>query len=485
MKNLKSGIIVRFLLLGICLWAGLATGHEMAGAVMGAVAFKFPTKWVAIPNILAEGLTDEAVILLDQVKKQTEAMLTAKAFLNKDAVDVIVKEAMKSFSDLNIEQLKELLTDGDKGIKTILKAQGAAITALQEQITKGAGKEGRTFKSILDEQMDEIEKSFKPGAKPFELSLKAPAVMTTDNTISGHSSLPDDLIESFSEAAFVAKRRPREYVYDLANVVTVAEIDQYKTWLEEGDEQGAFAVVTEGGLKPLVSTALVRNYAEYQKVAGKYVVTEEFTKFRKKAYRIIRDLLNQKMLRDKAAILTTALLAEAAPYVSSALDGQYLYPTDWHAIGAVAAQIEALNFVPDMLILNPQDKWRIGLTQDQEGRFYLPVPGMDPTSGPRMMGFDIRTSNRVPVGYFLLGESGLWNIEQEGITVRIGHGVTVTGGTSNGGGNVTDVQGDLDHNRIRVIVENYFLTWIATNNAGSFVYANFAVVKAATEGSGS
>jgi hypothetical protein len=94
------------------------------------------------------------------------------------------------------------------------------------------------------------------------------------------------------------------------------------------------------------------------------------------------------------------------------------------------------------------------------------------------MGFLVRTSTRIPVGNFILGESGLWEVEQESITVRIGHGITVVGGTSNGGGNVTDVQGDLDHNRIRVIVEQYFHNYIASPNIGSFVYANFNNVKA-------
>jgi hypothetical protein len=478
MKRMNIQIGARLLLAGVLLWLGIVAQQPMAGSVLAAIAMKFPTRWSRIKGILSEGLSDEAEILLKEVKKQWEKTLTEKAFMNAEAVKTVIDKAMEATKDLNVEQLKELLSDGEKGIKSILKAQGAAITALEEQIKKGAGVK-RTFKSIMAEQMDKIEKIFKEKSGILELSLKAPAVMTTDNTISGHDSLPEDLIESFSERAFVARRRPREYVYDLANVTTVAEIDQFLTWLEEGDEQGAFAVVAEGGLKPLVSTSLVRNSSEYRKVAGKYVVTEEFVKFRNRAYQIIRRLIDQKMLRDKAAILTTSLLADAAPYVSSALDDQFAYPTDWHAIAAVASQIEALNFDPDMIILNPQDKWRIGMSQDQEGRFYMQVPGMDPTSEPRMLGFNIRTSNRIPVGYFILGESGLWEIVQEGITVRIGYGVSVTGGTSNGGGNVTDVQADIDHNRFRVIVETYFHNYIATNNDGSFVYANFAAVKAA------
>lgn len=480
MKKRNIQIGMRLFLGGLMLLLGIMANQPMAGAILAAIVMKFPTKWKAMPGYLAEGTPDELEALSKELKKQWEKTLTEKGFMNAEAVKLVVDKAMETVKGLNIDELKELMGEGEKGIKSILKAQGDAITALTEQIKKVEGNK-RTFKTVLKEQMGAIEKLFKSKEGSLEISLKAPAIMTTENTISGHDDLPEDLIESFSERGFVERRRPREYVYDLANVTTVAEIDQYLTWLEEGDEQGAFAVVAEGGLKPLVSTSLVRNFSEYRKVAGKYIVTEEFTKFRKKAWRIIQRLLNGKMLRDKAAILTTSLIADAAPYVSSALDDQYAYPTDWHAIAAVAAQIEALEFAPDLIIMNPQDKWRIGMSQDQEGRFYMQVPGLDPTATPRIMGFDIRTSNKVPLGYFILGESGLWEIVQEGITVRIGYGVTVTGGASNGGGNVTDVQGDLDHNRIRVIVETYFHNYIATLNNGSFVYANFAAVKASVQ----
>lgn len=480
MKTRNIQIGMRLLLGGLFILLGIIADQVIAGSILAAIAMKFPTKWRSMPGYLAEGMTDEAEAVIKEVKKQFESILKEKGFLNGDAVKVVVDKAMEGLKGLDVEQLKEYLGTDEKSLKSILKAQGEAINALQEQAKKAEGNK-RTFKSVLKDQMAEIEKIFKNKSGTLEISLKAPAIMTTDNTITGHGDLPDDLIESFSERGFVERRRPREYVYDLANVTTVAEIEQYVTWLEEGDEQGAFAVVAEGGLKPLVSTSLVRNFSEYRKVAGKYVVTEEFTKFRKKAYTIIKRLLTGKMQRDKAAILTTSLLADAAPYVASALDDQFAFPTDWHAVAAVASQIEALEFDPDLIILNSGDKWRIGMSQDQEGRFYMQVPGLDPTSEPRLMGFNIRTSNRIPVGNFILGESGLWEIEQEGITVRMGYGVTVTGGTSNGGGNVTDVQADIDHNRMRVIVENYFHNWIATLNNGSFVYANFAAVKAAVK----
>lgn len=475
--NLKIGM--RLLAAGLMLAIG---SNPILSFIVAGICMTFPS-WNIVAGILATGAggeDDATKALIAQIKKSTEEMMAAKGFATKEQIDAVIAERLQVIKDFPTDALKALL-DADKGAMAVIKKQGEEITAMKEANKGPKGKDG--LKGVLKGFKDKVKAVFEAGdegGKQITIGIKAAAIMTTGNTVTGHEDLPDDLIESFTEAEFVRKRFPREYVYDLANVTTVAEVEKYIVWLEEGDAQGAFAVVAEGGLKPLMSQDLFRNHSTVRKAAGKYVVTEEFTKFWKKAYTIIRDLLNEKVLRDKAAILTTDLLADAAPYTGSALDGKYPIVTDFHAIAAVAAQIESIEFAPDMLILNPQDKWRIGMSQDAEGRFYMPnVPIVDPSGNVRLLGFIVRTSNKVTVGNFLLGESGLWKIVQEGFTIRIGHGITVTGGTSNGGGNVTDVQSDMDHNRIRVIVEQYFHNYLATNNEGSFVYANFNTVKAA------
>jgi hypothetical protein len=423
----------------------------------------------------------EAKAVLKKFRIQTEKILEKRGFVSKTDMEKELNKRMAAASLLNKDELALLKTWMDEskpeGVRSILKKQGEDIQAMSERMKTGEKKVGGV-RALLKEKMPDIKKIFESGQGEVKLNTRAAVVMTLGNTTTGDDDLPEEIIESFSIGAFVEKRQAREYVFDLANRRTVSEISQFKTWLEEGDEQGGFAIVAEGGLKPLVSTSLVRNHSEYRKIAAKQVFTEEFAKFRKESYNIIKRLIQQKLLRDYAGILTTSLLADAAPYVSSALDDQYANPTDYHAIGAVAAQIEALNFAPDMLILNPQDKWRIGLSQDLQGQFYLQIPLTDPNGQTRMMGFMLRTSNKVPVGNFLLGESGLWEVEDEPLTIRIGMGVTVVGGVSNGGGNVTDVQSDMDHNRFRIIVETFFHDYIATNNEGSFVYGNFDTIKA-------
>ena len=68
----------------------------------------------------------------------------------------------------------------------------------------------------------------------------------------------------------------------------------------------------------------------------------------------------------------------------------------------------------------------------------------------------------------------MYKIEEEPISVRIGYGITVTGASP-----VTNVVGDFDNNQLRVIVEMFFLSYLATPNVGSIVTAEFATVKAA------
>lgn len=479
MKKVTIGL--RFFFAGLAVFLGNASGNQMYGMVLAGICLAFPA-WKFVPGFLRTGDADpekEKAELFKKIKEQHEEFAKTKGFQTKAEVETFVTEKMKVLEGVDMLKLKEWF-DPEKGVFAVIKKQGEEITALKE--SGKAGKE-KSFKAILQGFKEKVQKIFSErseGENWVTIDVKAAAVMTTGNTVTGHDDLPTDLIESFSEREFVAKRQPKEWVYDLATVTTVGAIEKYITWLEEGDIQGAFAIVAEGGLKPLISGDLVRNFSTVRKAAAKYVVTEEFTKFWNRAFVIIQRLIRQKLLRDKADIIAVDFIADAAPYVSSGFGDAFPEPNDYHAIGGVASQISALNFNPDLLILNPQDLWRVGLLAGEDGHFIiqnLPLAGPDGSIGRRILGFQVRSSTKIPLGNAILAEAGLWQIEQEGISIRIGHGAQITGGTSNGGGNVTDVQMDIDHNRYRVIVEQYFHNYLPTASEGSYVYFNFDAVK--------
>jgi hypothetical protein len=116
------------------------------------------------------------------------------------------------------------------------------------------------------------------------------------------------------------------------------------------------------------------------------------------------------------------------------------------------------------------------MSKAEDGHYFVNVPMIDPQGNVTLLGLTVRTSNKIDVGTFIVGESGLWEIEQEGISIRIGYGTTVTGSNP-----VTAVEHDFDHNRFRVIIEQYLVNFLATNKAGSFVIAEFDAVKEAID----
>lgn len=414
--------------------------------------------------------------LLEKIKGNIGTEIEKRGYANGAAIETAIEAALKG---LNLEALRKY-EENTKASEEVVRKLASEFEKVKNQRDAGAPRiKTEKIKELVEANFGEIEKLMrsKNVHQTIVLNTRAAAIMTMDNAIDVSAvTIPEDLIESFSVDSFIKKRRPTEWIFELVSRRTVAAITEYKTWLEEGAEDGAFAVIAEGVVKPLMSKSLVRNISKYRKIAGKRVYTEEFQKFRQEAMSIIEDLFNDKIIRDYNAVLVTSVMAKAASYVGTALDDQYTAPTDYHAIGAVAAQIETLEFYPDLLLLNPQDKWRIGLQQDTSGAFFVGIPVYNPAGTVTMMGFRVFASNRITVGTAILGESGLYKVEDEPIQIRMGYGIDVVKDVN---GFVKEVTSDIDTNRFRIIAETFFHDYIGTNHLGSFVSFNFNTVKAA------
>lgn len=459
--------------------------------------FKVPGKlasrtnrWNSMPGVCYLTDAEQAQAgLLEKVKAQAKATVdaefTTRQYVNADQVTGAIN---KQLEGLSLEALRAYESDKTTMTETIkrLAAQAEKLEARNAFTPGGDHPQAEDhLRKLLDANKEAIQTRFKNPDSKGEISfnLRAAADMTTANTVDNTTnSVPVAMLDSMSMAAFVPKRRGVQFINDIADRTVVSKITQYKTWLEEGTEQGAFAIVAEGALKPLVSDGVVRNFAKAKKVAGKYVVTEEFEKFFTEIYTIIKRIIMDKMVRDYIALLVVDLNAQAVGYTGTTLDATIVAPQDYDAIAAVASQIMSLNFNPDVIILNPADLWRIRLTKDTQGRYLFPV--QNATNGAiDLFGLDVVVSTYQTSGSFTLGEAGLFKIEEEPITVRMGYGIDVTTGAQTASNTqttvVTAVSSDIDTNRMRVIVEVWFNDWLGSNNIGSYVKASFATVKTA------
>lgn len=437
-----------------------------------------------------EGLIEATVFsMLATVKKENKD-LTAEE-------EAFIKNFEKAFNEGFAEHIKQNGLETDSFLK-FFKANSSKI--VEELDLKDAKVGGQTFdewgrkmmtdvqnaideagfsakanedqlKQLVADNMDSIFKMYANKKGNMTLSFKEPSIHTSDNVLD--TSAVDevgDISESVRIDSFIPKRLSNQYIFSLATRVFSQEVPEYISWYEEGDREGALAVIDEGVLKPLMSFGIVKKLTAVKKAAGKVVVNEEVTMFRKRIWGIIQTLFRLYVVRDYVDIVTNTVIANASTYTGTTLDGTIANPTDFHAIGAVAAQIESLNFNPDVIILHPQDKWRMALAQTADGHFYTTVISTGPDGLPVVMGFRVILSTDQAVGTFTLGESGLYRIEETPIQMRLGYGITDNEGT---------IESDIDHNRFRIIGELFFHQHIATLHAASFVKASFATVKEA------
>lgn len=372
--------------------------------------------------------------------------------------DALIKAISDKFEEAGFNE------DTLKSLKSSLLEQGKTLTSLKEKAATGGfelgGLKGAFYKNY-DKLADAIKK------KDDKFIIKAvdehnPALIhTTANTVTTTSgAMLEERIAN--DPNLFLKRRDRQYIHDIANVSYVGDIPEVYTFYEEGDETGAIAVVAENGLKPQVKLSLIKNQVEAQKAAGYIVVTEELMKWRPRAWAAVQRLFRDKVYRDYENLLTTQMIVNASAYISTPLDGTIpaAEVTDFTALVAAILQLESLNFQPDTLVINPADKWRLALSQTNNGMFILPYIQNGGQFG--LLGLRVITSNKIPAGTFLLGESGTWFIEEESPTLRTGL-----------------VNDDLIHNRMTIVGEIFFLSYVPSNNAGAWINGNFADIKEA------
>lgn len=386
-------------------------------------------------------------------KSLSEAFTTAFNDCKKESLEAM-QEALKEWGEKNSVSKEEL-----EKINNVIKAQGEALKALKERPINA---KEPALKTAVYKQFDNIAKAIK-GVRPMEIKAidehTADYIQTTANSVSvSGGAVAAEIIGNNYDVFDI--RRGRQYIHDIASVTHVDKVPETFNFWEEGDEEGAFAIVTENGLKPMVHNEMVKNSVSKQKAAGHMTATEELMQDRPFLWAQIQRLFNNKLWRDYEDKLTTTLLSEAVAYANTAWDDTIANPTDLDAIIAAVAQLEATNFRPDVIVLNPNDKWKLALTETTGGMLILPY--IQAGGEFRLLGLRVITTTKIEAGTFLVGEGGTWFIHEESPTLRLGY-----------------VNDDLIHNRISFVAEINFLTYVPSNNDGSFVKSTFASVKEA------
>jgi hypothetical protein len=380
----------------------------------------------------------------------------------------------KDASDLKLQ-----IEANDKALKDILKLQGETITELQNALNTEKEDEGETVIDMLTSQKDKIKEvfdagtgqvSFRIGYKvgkngKYRLVAKAADVHNT-STAGANASITQDLsdaaiLRAGSEGDTIETvNRNRPWILDFVSVG--ATTSSTVTWFDEVGKQGDFAVTAEGAIKPLVMYTFNRTSADYQKVAGRAKITEEFSMDFPRLVSTIRDLMQVDCRNEMNDVILADLIANATAYSNPDLVGQIDNADNYAAIAAIAGQIGNSFHTPNVLVMNNNQGIVSATLKGTDGQYINPANVLAEINAA---GLKMVKNPGVDFDHVFVGDGSVYKVLLRGdLVIRVGYS-----------------NDDFDRNQYSLVVEQYFYSYISQAKKAGLVYASLTDVKASIE----
>lgn len=406
-----------------------------------------------------------------------------------------VRAAIKEMKDgLTTSEIKSL-TDEIKKLEDAAKEQGKALKALQElegkeelysfekaweenvgelQNIREQGSGFKTFyfgdfdpKKAKKAAGDDDDQEGKNGKKNYVTGIKTLYRKNAGVTsyANSTSSNPAQITNPYSpfpgwSADVVAVRRNPNFIL---NYIDLGSTNSARWgWTEEGNSEGDAAVTAEGSVNPLQDKKFIDRTSNAKRVSGMITITEEMDEDTPRIATAVRRLFEQNVMRKYDDQVYADLIGVAPGYTLTALNDQIANADTYAAIGAAITQVMSLNGLPDLIALNPADKWKMRLTKGTDGQYVLPPFKLGENTYD---GMNVVLSNKVAPGYFLVGESKTYKVDEyKAYSLRVGWNAD-----------------DFSKNQYSAVGEIRFHSYIATNDLVAWCYASFATVLAAIE----
>lgn len=432
------------------LLAVITVAEIMSGDLFG---MGFGTMIALTPFIVpAEvGLSEKEQKGLEALAKHFEKWIgeNEKGLIN----DAYLSEKMKSALEDHIKEFG-ITKDSYKALNDELEKQGLAIKSIKEN-PKG---EKADFRKMLKDFLssDDFKANVK-GRKVSELEIKTATTITSAN-VDGDHILSYEVLPGINSA-------PKEQNLILLNLNKGTTQSKTIIWINRKDKEGGAAFIGEGGLKPLKDWTYEEETSVAKKVAvSAKVSTEMLTDFafmeseiRRLLTEDLYDAVDDKLLTGATADEPTGILTVAGGYVATSLDESVFSPNNADAIRAAMLQMRILNYKPDVVFLNPGDRAVIDLTKSTTGNYIaIELNGI-------IRDVRIVETTAIPAGKFLLIDTGKW-------IVRVLENLRLEFGWEND---------DFRKNLVTIVAEMRLHSYQNSIDAGSAIYEDFDVVKAA------
>jgi len=275
------------------------------------------------------------------------------------------------------------------------------------------------LRKMVKDQHKDICEAIRTG-KDFEISFNAKrsaAMFTAETAVSNAEGVDLPLNENYAFESDIAKiRYPENFILNVISNQQVAKVPQQIIKNEQATDEGAVAVVAEGGTKPLTSDTFVRTLTLRKKYAGRIEWTEEFEIDNEMLYSEVLALFEEKVVRAWNNGIIDIVVDNGTAYTTSVMDGTLVIPDNGLAVIACQSVINGMNFNADVVLMHPSDIVTTMFTQDTEGNSRL-LPYMQ---NGAINGMRVVSSNAITQGTAIVMDSSVYREWHSDFILRFG-----------------------------------------------------------------
>ena len=361
-----------------------------------------------------------------------------------------------------VEALKSLTEKSAEIEKAIAKFEGR-IEAMSEKAVSTREVAPRTIGQAVRKSLKDNHKAIVSAMEKGEtinLDIKTDTDLTNDYTGAVALSVLDPMVDRI--------KRPIRRVQEIANVGTTTS--KYVVYIQQTTASTS-SFILEAGAKAQGQVQYQEVSVEVKKVAATLKVSKEMLT----DLAFMQSEVNYDLMESVEQSIDNALLNGNG--VGANLDGVINQSTAWSAgtfagtitnanvsdvIRVGKAQIEASNFTPTHVILNPEDVAKIQLTKTAQGEYTYPI-FMDQTGAMNLAGMVVVSSANMTADNFVIGDFSRFNVRyREALNMSIGY-----------------VNDDFQRNMVTILCEARLVSYIKANDQAGFVTGDFTTAIAA------
>ena len=395
-----------------------------------------------------ENLTPEQVV--EQINAKFDEKLTGVATKS----DV---EALKN----DVETLKGMEQKSADIEKAIARMEGR-LEAMAEKAIEPK-KEG--YKSLSDALISTFNNNLEAIKDGVEKRQAVNMSVKVDTTITGDYS--GNVALSTLEPGVNRIARPIRRMREISNVGTT--LSKFVTYIQQ-TVQATAGWVSEAGDKLNGQVSYEEVSEEVKKVAGYIKVSKEMladlafvrSEINMDLMEAIEQNIDDAILNGGGGTSLVGLIGNIPTFVAGSFAATVPSANISDVIRIAKAQIEAANFMPTHVVLNPEDVAKIELTKAQDGAYTYPAFW---DMNMNVAGLMVVSSNNITAGTLVVGDFTKLNIKfREDVNLQVGY-----------------ENDDFTRNMVTILAEARLVSYVKGNDVNAFVEADIATAIAAID----